>query len=87
MRNRIEEMEMQLEIYRLEQESQLEIKKKEEKQKELMNTNTFHEKQLEKDREFASYLLTEIWRDTITIQNNSSRKPSTIAFYLTNSLK
>ena len=79
MRNRIEEIEMQLEIYRIEQESQLEMKKKEEKQKEIMNSHTFHEKQLEKDRVFASHLLTEIWRDTVTVQNG---KPSTIAFHL-----
>lgn len=67
---------MQLEIYRLEQESQLEMKQKEEKQKELMHNNTFHEKQIETDRVFASHLLTEIWRDTIKTQNNTESTPS-----------
>ena len=69
LRNRIEDMEMQLEIYRLEQESQLEKKQKEKKQKEMISQHTLHEKQLERDRVFASHLLTEIWRDTITVSN------------------
>lgn len=72
LRNKVEDMEMQLEIFRLEQESQLEKKQAEAKQKELMNQLTVREKQLERDRVFASHLLTEIWRDTITPSNGNS---------------
>ena len=59
-------MEMQLEIFKVEQEMQLEKKKTEELQTNERNHFSSSELQLEKDLSFASRLLTEIWRDTVT---------------------
>lgn len=81
LRKKIEDMEMQLEIYRLEQESQLEKKQREEKQKEVINQHTLHEKQRERDRVFASHLLTEIWRETITVSNEKEHSQVVYVIY------
>ena len=72
LRNKLEDMEMQLEIYKLEQQSQLEKKKQEERQKEILNQQSQRERLLEKDRLYASHLLTEIWRNSITTSQIST---------------
>ena len=66
LRKKLEDMEMQLEIYQIEQETQMEKKQNEELQTNGANHFSSSELQLEKDMVFASHLLTEIWRDTVT---------------------
>ena len=81
LRNKLEDMEMQLEIYKLEQQSQLEKKKQEERQKEILNQQSQRERLLEKDRLYASHLLTEIWRNSITTsQINTSTSESLYSY-------
>ena len=62
LRKRLNDVEMQLEIYQIEQETALEEKKKDEKKKAMIERESKQEQRYERDREFVSSLLTDIWR-------------------------
>lgn len=55
---------MQLEIFEIEQSTLQEKKAREEKQRAMIAQNAKQEQLYEQDREFASTLLTDIWRGT-----------------------
>ena len=67
LRKRLNDVEMQLEIYQIEQETTLEEKKNEEKKKAMMERESKQEQRYERDREFVSSLLTDIWSGRIRI--------------------
>ena len=68
LRKQLNDAEMQLEIFEIEQSTLQEKKTKEEKQKAMIAENAKQEQLYEQDREFVSTLLTDIWRGTIVLQ-------------------
>lgn len=64
LRKQLNDAEMQLEIFEIEQSTLQEKKAREEKQRAMIVQNAKQEQLYEQDREFASTLLTDIWRGT-----------------------
>lgn len=64
LRKQLNDAEMQLEIFEIEQSTLQEKKAREEKQRAMIAQNAKQEQLYEQDREFASTLLTDIWRGT-----------------------
>lgn len=64
LRKQLNDAEMQLEIFEIEQSTLQEKKSREEKQRAMIVQNAKQEQLYEQDREFASTLLTDIWRGT-----------------------
>ena len=64
LRKQLNDAEMQLEIFEIEQSTLQEKKSREEKQRAMISQNAKQEQLYEQDREFASTLLTDIWRGT-----------------------
>ena len=64
LRKQLNDAEMQLEIFEIEQSTLQEKKSREEKQRAMIAQNAKQEQLYEQDREFASTLLTDIWRGT-----------------------
>ncbi|KAK8813699.1 hypothetical protein WA556_000272 [Blastocystis sp. ATCC 50177/Nand II] len=71
LRKQLNDAEMQLEIFEIEQSTLQEKKSREEKQRAMIAQNAKQEQLYEQDREFASTLLTDIWRDSITPAHES----------------
>lgn len=64
LRKQLNDAEMQLEIFEIEQSTLQEKKSREEKQRAMIAQNAKQEQLYEQDREFTSTLLTDIWRGT-----------------------
>lgn len=64
LRKQLNDAEMQLEIFEIEQSTLQEKKAREEKQRAMIAQNAKQEQLYEQDREFTSTLLTDIWRGT-----------------------
>ena len=62
LKRRLEMMEEELDIMRIEQEVVYEQQKQEEKQKQFLESEFRKDALLEEDRQFATHLVTEIWR-------------------------
>ena len=62
LRKQLNDAEMQLEIFEIEQSTLQEKKSREEKQRAMISQNAKQEQLYEQDREFTSTLLTDIWR-------------------------
>ncbi|KAK8823556.1 hypothetical protein WA577_002476, partial [Blastocystis sp. JDR] len=71
LRKQLNDAEMQLEIFEIEQSTLQDKNAREEKQRAMIAQNAKQEQLYEQDREFASTLLTDIWRDSITPAHES----------------
>ena len=64
LRKKIEMMEEELDIMRIEQEAEYDKQKQEEEQRKFIESEFRMDMLLEQDRKFATHLVTEIWRGT-----------------------
>ena len=62
LRQKIELMEEELDIMRIEREAEYDKQKQEEEQKKFFESEFHMDMLLEQDRKFATHLVTEIWR-------------------------
>ena len=62
LRQKIEMMEEELDIMRIEREAEYDKQKQEEEQKKIYESEFHMDLLLEQDRKFATHLVTEIWR-------------------------
>ena len=69
LKQRIDELEFQLELMRIEREQFIETKNRDDMQKKVVEAQSLQEAILEEDRAVASQILEEIWRGWIVIVN------------------
>ena len=62
LRQKIEMMEEELDIMRIEREAEYDKQKQEEEQRKFFESEFHMDMLLEQDRKFATHLVTEIWR-------------------------
>ena len=65
LKRKLNAMEEDLDILRIEQEAEREKRQKDERQREAMEAECRYDLLLEEDRTFAMHLLTDIWRGTV----------------------